>query len=87
MTFHFNAAHPKFLSNYPMISLKFKKAITVPKICSMFSPKKAPPRKSAMLSSLHAVRWISLTGKHVFKTIVENFPLTFFFYHYSQYYS
>lgn len=61
MTFNFNVAYPKFLSRYQTMSVRFKKkAVTLPKIHNMFSPKKAPPRRSATLSSLHTVSLASL---------------------------
>lgn len=60
-------AHPKLLRYYDTImSVKLKKKrVTLPKIGDMFSPKKAPPRRSATLSSLHTVSLNSLTAKHL----------------------
>ncbi|XP_075890797.1 protein chibby homolog 1-like [Nelusetta ayraudi] len=57
MTFNFKMAHPKLLRYYDTImSVKLKKKrVTLPKIGDMFSPKKAPPRRSATLSSLHTL--------------------------------
>lgn len=67
MTLNFNVPHPKFLRYYQTMSVKLKKkAVTLPKIRNMFSPKKAPPRRSATLSSLYTVGLVSLTAKHLF---------------------
>lgn len=81
MTFNFKAAHPKLLSYYQTMSLKFKaKAVTMPKIRNMFSPKKAPPRRSATLSSLHTVSVIFLNRKRWFKTFRFHLCRLFFFF-------
>lgn len=84
MTFNFKAAHPKLLRYYDTImSVKLKrKPVTLPKIGNMFSPKKAPPRRSATLSSLHTVSLISLTAKHLLEIfnnwIVSLYPCIYF---------
>lgn len=85
MTFNFKVAHPKLLSYYDNImSVKLKKKpVTLPKIGYKFSPKKAPPRRSATLSSLHTVSLISLTATHlleIFNNICIYFPTFFLFF-------